>query len=113
EYIAAGDIFQVNIARRESFEQREPAWQTYLRLRRTNPAAYGAYFAWDDPTCPAILSASPEVFLQLNDRKAISRPIKGTRPRSGSPAADAAYQAELAGSVKDRAELAMIVDLVR
>lgn len=110
EYIAAGDIFQVNFARRETFELREPPWRTYLRLRRVNPAAYGAYLAWEDT---AILSSSPELFLELRGREAISRPIKGTRPRAGDPSVDAAYRAELAASPKDRAELAMIVDLVR
>lgn len=110
DYIAAGDIFQVNFARRETFVLREPPWRAYLRLRRVNPAAYGAFLAWDDV---AILSASPELFLQLRGREAISRPIKGTRPRSSDPVLDAALRAELASSAKDRAELAMIVDLMR
>lgn len=110
DYIAAGDIFQVNLARRETFAQTEPAWVTYLRLRRFNPAAYAAYLAWDDA---AILSSSPELFLRLHGRDVMSRPIKGTRPRSSDPLQDAANRANLAASAKDRAELAMIVDLVR
>jgi para-aminobenzoate synthetase component 1 len=114
EYIAAGDVFQVNLARRETFPQREPAWRSYLRLRRVNPAAYAAYLAWrqGDATA-AVLCASPELFLRLEGREVMSRPIKGTRPRTGLPAADQAAAAELAASAKDYAELAMIVDLVR
>lgn len=110
EYIAAGDIFQVNFARRETYDQREPPWMTYLRLRKVNPAAYAACLAWEDA---AVLSASPELFLRLNGRQVISRPIKGTRARSPDPAADALQKSALATSEKDRAELAMIVDLVR
>jgi len=124
DYIAAGDIFQVNLARRETFPVREPAIATYLRLRQTNPGAYAAYLGWNEPAprkpvgpSPAgevaILSSSPELFLRLKDRDVVTRPIKGTRPRSDDPITDASYQMALAASEKDRAELAMIVDLER
>jgi len=126
-HIAAGDIFQVNLARRESFPVREPPATTYLRLRQTNPAAYAAFLQWDEvpATAPdgvaargasrrcAILSSSPELFLHVRDGRVLTRPIKGTRPRSSDSAVDAAQRAELAASAKDRAELAMIVDLER
>ncbi len=119
-YIAAGDIYQVNLARRESFTVREPAVTTYLRLRRTNPAAYAAFLQWEEPAGSpaageaAILCSSPELFLRLApDGRVLTRPIKGTRPRSPAPAADEAYRLALATSPKDRAELAMIVDLER
>jgi para-aminobenzoate synthetase component 1 len=61
----------------------------------------------------AILSSSPELFLDLVGREVISRPIKGTRARSVDPQADERLRLELAASPKDRAELAMIVDLTR
>jgi len=124
EYIAAGDIFQVNLARRERFLVREPPVVTYLRLRQTNPAAYAAFLQWEESgrerasggegmsRC-AILSSSPELFLRVRDGRVLTRPIKGTRPRSDDPVVDAALRLELAGSEKDRAELAMIVDLER
>ncbi len=114
EHIAAGDIFQVNLARRESFPLREPPVTTYLRLRRTNPAAYAAFLQWDEAErrC-AILSSSPELFLSVRDGRVLTRPIKGTRPASSESAVDAARRDELASSAKDRAELAMIVDLER
>jgi para-aminobenzoate synthetase component 1 len=111
-YIASGDIFQVNLARRISIACSEPAIRTYLRLRRSNPAAYAAYLAWDHDRC-AILSASPELFLDLDGRKVTTRPIKGTRPRSSDPVVDASNRQALLSSEKDRAELAMIVDLER
>lgn len=118
EYIAAGDIFQVNVTRRMSFPVREAAVQTYLRLRRVNPAAYSAFITFRETGAGqcgdcAILSASPELFLQLRGREVVTRPIKGTRPRSEDPVLDAVWRAELAASAKDRAELAMIVDLER
>ena len=114
EYIAAGDIFQVNLARRQTFPVCEPPISTYLRLRHANPGAYAAFLSWKESTgAAALLSASPELFLRLDDGRVTTRPIKGTRPRSRDPVVDAAYKAELAASEKDRAELAMIVDLER
>jgi para-aminobenzoate synthetase component 1 len=74
--------------------------------------------AWEDgdgregSTC-AVLSASPELFLDVRGDAVETRPIKGTRPRSADPVVDRAYRSELASSAKDRAELAMIVDLLR
>lgn len=114
-YIAAGDIFQVNLARRETWRVAEPPLSTYLRLRQVNPAGYAAYLGWNEPDGrnTAILSASPELFLDVRGREVVTRPIKGTRPRSVDPVLDAALQAELLESHKDRAELAMIVDLER
>jgi para-aminobenzoate synthetase component 1 len=112
EYISAGDIFQVNLARRLSLRQSEPPAATYLRLRRMNPAAYAAFLTWDHGRS-AILSASPELFLDLRGREVVTRPIKGTRPRSADPIVDASLREELLTSEKDRAELAMIVDLER
>jgi para-aminobenzoate synthetase component I len=116
EYIAAGDIFQVNLTRRETVPAIEQPLNLYLRLRRANPGAYSAYLAWqeaphDEPT--AILCSSPELFLQVDGPDVITRPIKGTRPRDADPAVDDSLRVELAASAKDRAELAMIVDLER
>jgi para-aminobenzoate synthetase component I len=122
EYIAAGDIFQVNLARRMTTPVAEPAISTYRRLRAVNPGAYAAFLSWGCSDTAgagatgdqaAILSASPELFLDLRGGEVVTRPIKGTRPRSADPIIDAAYRAELCTSPKDRAELAMIVDLER
>jgi para-aminobenzoate synthetase component 1 len=61
----------------------------------------------------AIISASPEAFLRVRQGRVSTRPIKGTAPRSADPALDARLARELLASAKDRAELAMIVDLLR
>jgi para-aminobenzoate synthetase component 1 len=114
EYIAAGDIFQVNLSRRLTAPLAGPGdpADLYLRLRRANPAPYAAYL--DLGGGRAILSSSPELFLDLRDGAVVTRPIKGTRPhRPGAEALNARMRAELVASEKDRAELVMIVDLER
>ena len=68
--------------------------------------------SWPGTTWP-IVGASPELFYRTEGDRIVTRPIKGTRPRSPDPAEDARLAAELAASPKDRAELTMIVDLER
>jgi para-aminobenzoate synthetase component 1 len=82
----------------------------YRRLRQCNPAPFAGYFDLGEFQ---IVSASPERFLQVRDRQVETRPIKGTRPRTGDPDVDRAAEAELLASEKDRAENVMIVDLLR
>jgi para-aminobenzoate synthetase component 1 len=110
EYIAAGDIFQVNLSQRFTATGRPEPLDLYLRLLAISPAPFSAYLRWDDL---AVVSASPEWFYRTQGEQIVTRPIKGTRPRGDSPAEDARLRDELAGSVKDRAELTMIVDLER
>jgi aminodeoxychorismate synthase component I len=111
EYIGAGDVYQVNVAQRFHTKTTAAAVDLYQRLRRSNPAAYSAMIAWDDS---AVLSSSPELFLQLDANRVVTtRPIKGTRPRSDDNEMDELLRDELRTSEKDHAELAMIVDLLR
>jgi para-aminobenzoate synthetase component 1 len=112
EYIAAGDIFQVNLSQRFETTLAVPPAELYRRLRRANPAPFAAYLALDGDDA-AVLSSSPERFLKMVDRDVETRPIKGTRPRGATVAEDADLAAELLGSGKDAAELTMIVDLER
>jgi len=115
EYIAAGDIFQVNLSQRFTVCPAPSPPAIYRRLRRRNPAWYSAYLQLACPGGPpcAVVSSSPELFLRLRGRRVVTRPIKGTRARTGDDAADAAAAADLWNSPKDNAELAMIVDLLR
>ncbi|MEQ9349452.1 MAG: aminodeoxychorismate synthase component I [Alphaproteobacteria bacterium] len=112
EYIRAGDIFQANFTQR--FLADMPAGHTpfdlYRRLRAVNPAPFAAFLACGDTH---LASASPERFLRLADGQVETRPIKGTRPRGASPAADAAEASALLTREKDRAENVMIDDLLR
>jgi para-aminobenzoate synthetase component I len=112
EYIVAGDIFQANLSQRFESRWAGPPFELYRNLRLRNPAPFAAYLAYDDL---AILSASPERFLRLDEdgRHIETRPIKGTRPRGLGPMHDAALGRALAESQKDRAENVMIVDLLR
>ena len=114
EHIAEGDIFQVNLSQRLSAELSASPPSVYAALRARNPAWYAAYLAFEEAGAPcAVLSSSPELFLRLRGDRVVTRPIKGTRPRGGDPAADARAAEELLASAKDNAELAMIVDLLR
>ncbi len=109
-YIIEGDCYQVNLAQRFSASVTGDSWDAYQRLRNLNPAPYSTFFSL--PRC-AILSSSPERFLQVDDRLVETKPIKGTRPRAEDPVADRRLADELARSDKDRAENLMIVDLLR
>ncbi len=110
EYIAAGDIFQVNLSQRFETDLVVPAYELYRRLRQVNPAPFASYLNFDPVT---IVSASPERFLRLQGDQVETRPIKGTRPRGRDPREDASLAQELLQSGKDRAENIMIVDLER
>jgi para-aminobenzoate synthetase component 1 len=112
-HIAAGDIYQVNLAHRLSAPWPEAAdpFALYLALREASPAPQAAFLELGGR---AALCSSPEEFLRLDGRRARTRPIKGTRPRaSGDSARDAANSRELLASAKERAELLMITDLLR
>lgn len=112
EYIAAGDVYQVNLSQRFQTGFAGSALALYRRLRARNPAPFGAYLEFAGAS---ITSISPERFLRLDaaTRTAEARPIKGTRPRGTTPAKDAVLARELLESEKDRAENIMIVDLLR
>ena len=110
-YIQAGDCYQVNFAQRFQAPCQGDAWSAYQALRAACPTPFAGFQALDDGG--AILSLSPERFLQVSRGRVETRPIKGTRPRGATPAEDAANAAELLTSPKDRAENLMIVDLLR
>ena len=109
-YIASGDVYQVNLTQR--FEAPLPCapFALYQRLRARSPSPFATYL---NLGAVQIASSSPERLLRIHDRHIETRPIKGTRRRDADPAADARLARELLASVKDRAELLMIVDLER
>jgi len=110
DYIAAGDVYQVNFAQRFALATTEDPFAIYQRLRRLSPAPFGAYL---NAGSHQILSSSPELLLRSDGRRLITRPIKGTRPRGCTSEEDRCLSAELSASEKDHAELLMIVDLER
>ena len=110
DYIASGDVYQVNLSRRARCSFEGDSIELYKALRRGNPAPYGAYLGLDDWQ---IISTSPEQFLRKRGSSLETRPIKGTCPRGANKEADRQQEAALRDSEKDRAELLMIVDLER
>ena len=108
--IEAGGCYQVNLSRRLVFSAPAAPLETYIKLRECHPAEMGAYITMPNGF---VLSNSPELFLKLVGRSVETRPIKGTRPRTGNPAADEAARTDLESSEKEIAELTMITDLAR
>jgi para-aminobenzoate synthetase len=112
--IAEGNTYEVCLT--TTLSARIPAaafdpWQTYLALRRKNPAPFASYLRLGTL---AVASTSPERFLKIaSDGGMRAEPIKGTRRRASDPAEDAALRTDLETSLKDRAENIMIVDLLR
>ena len=110
EYIHAGDIFQVNLSQRLLCPARCDSQSLYRQLRCVNSAPFASFF---DMGVAQIISASPERFLRVQDGWIETRPIKGTRRRTGDPTRDRELANELQSSPKDRSENIMIVDLLR
>jgi para-aminobenzoate synthetase component 1 len=108
--IAAGDIFQVNLAQRLEVASDIDPVALHLEARRINPAPFAACF---DAGSGQLVSMSPERFLQAARGTVRMHPIKGTRRVLSNPEADLYAGADLEASDKDRAENVMIVDLVR
>lgn len=111
EWIAAGDIYQVNLS--QSF--RAPVkggslFPLYEYLREASPAPMAA---WMSLAGLEILSSSPELFLKISGNRIETRPIKGTRPRFADPDEDCRSAYELQTSPKEISELVMITDLLR
>ncbi|MBL8605993.1 MAG: anthranilate synthase component I family protein [Myxococcales bacterium] len=118
EYIAAGDAFQVVLARTFSVPRagRDP-FDVYRALRLLNPSPY-MYFLDMPPVAPGqprtqIAGASPETMVRLEGGRMTVRPIAGTRPRGRTEAEDRALEAELLADPKERAEHVMLIDLGR
>ena len=110
-YIAAGDIYQANLAVPWTASTSEVPVAIYRRLCQYTAAPYSAFLRFADHH---VICASPELFLLRADRLLRTEPIKGTRARvNQDTVADEAQRRELLHSVKDQAELHMITDLLR
>ena len=110
EAIVAGDIYQANLTFPLAGSWQGDPLALYAAIRRHAAAGYGG-IVFDGSHW--LLSFSPELFVAVKDGAVTAKPMKGTRPRSRNPAQDAQLAADLAASVKDRAENLMIVDLMR
>ncbi|MEN8737001.1 MAG: anthranilate synthase component I family protein [Akkermansiaceae bacterium] len=112
EYIAAGDIYQVNLSRKIHAPCTAPdgLFSLYENLRTSSPAPLASYL---NLAGREVLSSSPETFLSISGKEIETRPIKGTRPRFADPELDSRSAFDLRQSEKETAELVMITDLLR
>ncbi|MBF0101140.1 MAG: chorismate-binding protein [Desulfobacterales bacterium] len=109
-YIAAGDVYQVNLSQRFIMPFDGHAFSLFKTLFERNPAPFFAFIQCGDHQ---IVSTSPERFIHLDQNIVETRPIKGTRKRGQDNKTDEALRDSLLHSPKDDAELSMIVDLLR
>lgn len=110
EYIAAGDVYQVNYTVKLLFEHNQPAWKLFSRLRKAHPVGYSAFLNTGEAQ---VVSISPELFLRREGDRVLTRPMKGTARRGRWYEEDVAIARELESDEKNRAENIMIVDLMR
>ena len=114
EYIAAGDMMQVQIGQRLQKRYTESPLSLYRALRSLNPSPYMYFYDMGDFQ---IVGASPEILVRQEHTpeggKVTIRPLAGTRPRGATPELDKALEQELSGDPKERAEHLMLIDLAR
>ncbi len=114
EYIAAGDVMQVQLGQRIRKPYADSPLSLYRALRTLNPSPYMYFYNFGDFH---VVGASPEILVRSEDRLGkryvAIRPIAGTRPRGATPEQDEALAAELLADPKERAEHLMLIDLAR
>ena len=114
DYIAAGDMMQVQVGQRLKKRYTESPLSLYRALRSLNPSPYMYFYDMGDFQ---IVGASPEILVRQEHTpegaKVTIRPLAGTRPRGATPEADQALEAELSADPKERAEHLMLIDLAR
>ncbi|MEZ5873981.1 MAG: aminodeoxychorismate synthase component I [Hyphomicrobiales bacterium] len=110
DYIAAGDVYQINLTQKFHFAFEGDPVALYAALRRKQRVAYGALIVTGGLD---VLSMSPELFFRREGQHISARPMKGTAPRGRTPREDARLKTWLAVDEKQRAENLMIVDLLR
>ena len=110
EEIRAGEAFQIVASQRFELACEADALDVYRVLRRANPSPYLYLLRLDGF---AVVGSSPEALVTVENGRAVTRPIAGTRPRGATPEQDAALEQELLADPKERAEHLMLVDLGR
>ncbi|HEX5322412.1 MAG TPA: anthranilate synthase component I [Capsulimonadaceae bacterium] len=110
EYIAAGDSFQIQVARRQKKRLAADPFDVYRALRSVNPSPYMFYLVFGETK---LIGASPEILVTEEEGTVCIRPLAGTRPRGASDAEDTRIAKDLLSDEKERAEHVMLVDLAR
>lgn len=110
DYIFAGEVFQIVISQKFSFECNIPPMEIFFTLQEENPSPYMFYINFPEIK---LIGSSPEILVEVKDRRVITRPLAGTRKRGKTPEEDKKIERELIGDQKERAEHIMLVDLAR
>ena len=114
DYIAAGDMMQVQVGQRLTKRYTESPLSLYRALRSLNPSPYMYFYDMGEFQ---IVGASPEILVRQEHTpegdKVTIRPLAGTRPRGATPELDKALEVELKDDPKERAEHVMLIDLAR
>lgn len=110
QYIRDGDTFQTNVSHRLTAPAAVHPVNAYDALRRVNPAPYSGLLEFPGVD---LVSASPELLLDVNGDQLLTEPIAGTRPRGDTELEDKRFEQDLRDDEKERAEHAMLVDLER
>ncbi|WP_245805934.1 aminodeoxychorismate synthase, component I [Bacillus alkalicellulosilyticus] len=110
DYIASGDVFQVNLSVRQAKPLNTEPLHIYEKLREVNPSPYMGYLHSDEFQ---IVSGSPELLIKKDGKVLSTRPIAGTRSRGKDEAEDERLAKSLIENEKERAEHIMLVDLER
>jgi anthranilate synthase component 1 len=115
QHIVDGDVFQVVISQRFDHECTAHPIDVYRVLRSLNPSPYMYLLSLESTTGEPywIVGSSPEALVKVQNDRAFSHPIAGSKPRGATPEEDADYADALAGDAKERAEHLMLVDLAR
>jgi len=108
QQIELGNTYQINYTVRERANNVADPWDLFL-----NAAADAPYATYIECSDHAIVSASPELFFELDSQQLVSKPMKGTAPRGLTSAGDLELRDDLQDSYKNRAENVMITDMVR
>lgn len=109
-YIANGEVFQVNLSVRQARPLVTSPFHIYETVRKINPSPYMSYFRTPDFD---IVCSSPELLIKKRGLKVSTRPIGGTRPRGKNEFEDEAFEKTLRENEKERAEHIMLVDIER
>lgn len=110
DYIAQGDVYQINFTGKYRFTFSGSHLGLYESLKRKQNVSYGALINADGLL---VCSLSPELFFRREGDRIITRPMKGTTRRGRTPEEDEVLKEQLGRDVKNRAENLMIVDLLR
>lgn len=109
-HLQSGNTYQVNLSSSYYFKYTGSPLKLYHALRDRQKVSYSAFFQFRQAS---LLSLSPELFFSKKGHNIVTKPMKGTMPRSSDPRQDEAYKGFLTTDLKSIAENIMIVDLLR